>query len=257
MKRRFLKLGPTPGDDFEMQLFVLSQEVTFARLHLGIARQLARETTEKPHLFHAAQTFFGLTFRAHLESAYARAARLFDPAVGTVTIVSMIQAADMKAGKFQFASPPEVRRKITSWNNRKAAIEPALGKLRDLRNSLIAHLDRDVILDATEMARTVAVTFNDIEQILDAAREILSDALASYNSASYGDEFYSANDCEALFRALETSTFIEQLQGNRRSPTHDEIAARAYEIYLQRGKADGNDLEDWFCAERELQRRDA
>jgi hypothetical protein len=32
---------------------------------------------------------------------------------------------------------------------------------------------------------------------------------------------------------------------------HD-IAKRAYEIYLQRGRADGADREDWQRAEREL-----
>lgn len=32
---------------------------------------------------------------------------------------------------------------------------------------------------------------------------------------------------------------------------HD-IAKRAYEIYLQRGRADGSDREDWRQAEREL-----
>jgi Protein of unknown function (DUF2934) len=33
----------------------------------------------------------------------------------------------------------------------------------------------------------------------------------------------------------------------------DPIAERAYHIYLDRGSADGSDLEDWFRAERELQ----
>ena len=31
-----------------------------------------------------------------------------------------------------------------------------------------------------------------------------------------------------------------------------DIARRAYEIYLQRGRADGADREDWQRAEREL-----
>jgi len=35
-------------------------------------------------------------------------------------------------------------------------------------------------------------------------------------------------------------------------PTTEEIAARAYEIYLERGETHGNDVEDWLQAEREL-----
>ncbi|HLZ33653.1 MAG TPA: DUF2934 domain-containing protein [Nitrospira sp.] len=33
---------------------------------------------------------------------------------------------------------------------------------------------------------------------------------------------------------------------------HDHIAQRAYELYEQRGRQDGQDLEDWLKAEQEL-----
>jgi len=36
------------------------------------------------------------------------------------------------------------------------------------------------------------------------------------------------------------------------APAHEEIALRAYEIYLERGGAPGDALEDWTRAEREL-----
>jgi hypothetical protein len=35
-------------------------------------------------------------------------------------------------------------------------------------------------------------------------------------------------------------------------PTGEDIALRAYQIYLERGGAPGNALEDWTRAEREL-----
>jgi len=37
-------------------------------------------------------------------------------------------------------------------------------------------------------------------------------------------------------------------------PTTEEIALRAYQIFLERGGAPGNALEDWTRAERELAR---
>ena len=37
-----------------------------------------------------------------------------------------------------------------------------------------------------------------------------------------------------------------------RPPTHEEIAARALEIYRSRGDSEGNELSDWLAAEREL-----
>ena len=36
-------------------------------------------------------------------------------------------------------------------------------------------------------------------------------------------------------------------------PSREEIAQRAYELYLVRGGGDGSELEDWLRAERELQ----
>jgi hypothetical protein len=38
-------------------------------------------------------------------------------------------------------------------------------------------------------------------------------------------------------------------------PTHEEIAARAYELYLARGSLDGYSEEDWLLAEAELRNR--
>ena len=32
----------------------------------------------------------------------------------------------------------------------------------------------------------------------------------------------------------------------------DRVAQRAYELYLERGGADGQDFDDWLAAEREL-----
>lgn len=41
------------------------------------------------------------------------------------------------------------------------------------------------------------------------------------------------------------------------SPTYEAIADRAYQLYLQRGAQDGQDVEDWLRAEQELAREQA
>jgi hypothetical protein len=45
-------------------------------------------------------------------------------------------------------------------------------------------------------------------------------------------------------------------RSTKSAPTHEEIALRAYEIYLERGGTPGNALEDWTRAERELLEKD-
>ena len=40
---------------------------------------------------------------------------------------------------------------------------------------------------------------------------------------------------------------------NLRKPDPQAIAALAYELYLERGAVDGDDLKDWLDAERQLE----
>jgi len=37
--------------------------------------------------------------------------------------------------------------------------------------------------------------------------------------------------------------------------TKDDVAQRAYELFLARGRTDGHDVEDWLEAERQLRSR--
>jgi outer membrane protein TolC len=41
--------------------------------------------------------------------------------------------------------------------------------------------------------------------------------------------------------------------GNQFLPVRDEIARRAYELYVARGEQNGSDVDDWLTAEREVQ----
>jgi hypothetical protein len=41
-------------------------------------------------------------------------------------------------------------------------------------------------------------------------------------------------------------------QEKRLAPSREHIAARAYELYLERGGGDGGEIEDWLLAEEEL-----
>ena len=51
---------------------------------------------------------------------------------------------------------------------------------------------------------------------------------------------------------IEKSSPRSGQQIAERHPTREEIELRAYQIYVERGGAHGNDLEDWLQAEFEL-----
>jgi hypothetical protein len=52
--------------------------------------------------------------------------------------------------------------------------------------------------------------------------------------------------------AERTPALRTERQSVEARPTREEIELRAYQIYLERGGAQGQDLEDWLRAEREL-----
>ena len=43
-----------------------------------------------------------------------------------------------------------------------------------------------------------------------------------------------------------------KLQAVTQEPTHAQIQQRAYYRYLERGRVDGSDIDDWFAAEADL-----
>ena len=73
------------------------------------------------------------------------------------------------------------------------------------------------------------------------------------------------NEQQNLNQGMVTGTHSSEYRGMNWGPsyrlrpkheqalsTKEQIEARAYELYLQRGRKDGQDLEDWLTAEKEL-----
>ena len=59
-----------------------------------------------------------------------------------------------------------------------------------------------------------------------------------------------------MSRAIEKSSPRSEPQIAEGHSTREVIEARAYQIYVERGCAHGQDVEDWLQAERELLGKD-
>jgi Protein of unknown function (DUF2934) len=55
-----------------------------------------------------------------------------------------------------------------------------------------------------------------------------------------------------MVKASKSGKAVGVAVTGRKAPTHDEIAARSYELYLARGGESGHAEEDWLRAEAEL-----
>lgn len=65
----------------------------------------------------------------------------------------------------------------------------------------------------------------------------------------------AASDAAPALAPAETAARRPAAPAVAATPSDDEVARRAYEIYLQRGATDGSHLEDWYEAERQLKGR--
>jgi Protein of unknown function (DUF2934) len=56
-----------------------------------------------------------------------------------------------------------------------------------------------------------------------------------------------------MSKAQRKTKTIRLVTADHRVITRDDIARRAYELFLARGGAEGHDVEDWLEAERQLE----
>jgi hypothetical protein len=65
----------------------------------------------------------------------------------------------------------------------------------------------------------------------------------------------SASTIKAPESKMSSPKTSRSTSATNNHPSHEDIAARAYQIYLERGGINGNDQDDWLQAERELSGR--
>ena len=51
---------------------------------------------------------------------------------------------------------------------------------------------------------------------------------------------------------IKNLTMAKQMSDSNSTPTQEQIAQRAYEIFIDRGQPEGRDLEHWLEAEKQL-----
>lgn len=73
-------------------------------------------------------------------------------------------------------------------------------------------------------------------------------------SGMQGDEVLDASTRQTSAEASDRGIVAGKpaLTGESGELTYDDIAARAYDLWVRRGHAHGSDFEDWLEAEREL-----
>jgi hypothetical protein len=69
-----------------------------------------------------------------------------------------------------------------------------------------------------------------------------------------GRKTVKGDKVSAPLSAKAPSAKSQAAKAAKGEPTHEDIARRAYELYLERGSVEGHHEEDWLIAEAELRR---
>lgn len=177
----------------------LKTEVIFGRTHLKIVRAIR---AADPVVVHTARTFFGLTHDAHIDVAQMYAAKLHDKTSGTITVRSALDEAERIAGTFSRASAEQVRTIVAAAKVQLKEFETTLSTLEDRRNEYLAHLDRNTVLDPTEINTRATLTIDDLDHLFLETGNILND-ISQFHDGSFSFlELTDSDDCANAFQLL-------------------------------------------------------
>lgn len=177
----------------------LLAEVIFGRTHLKIAKEIR---AADPVVVHTAKTFFGLTHDAHIDAAQMYAAKLHDKTRGTITVRSALDEADRLAGSFVGTSAEQVRKIVEASRLQLKEFEATLSTLEDRRNEYLAHLDRNTVLDPTELNTRATLTIDDLDHLFVETGNILNDISQIQDGSFSVLEMLDADDCTNAFQLL-------------------------------------------------------
>jgi len=105
-----------------------------------------------------------------------------------------------------------------------------------------------------ERRRATSANQSDKPTAAKATRRRKSDELAA-ESASSVSVFAGASEGPAVTESAAGASFVKVQDVVEIELSHDEIAERAYHIYLERGAQPGDSFADWLTAERQLRER--
>ena len=150
----------------------LRNEVLLGKAYLGIGKGLAGAD---PVVLSTSRTFFGLTLEASLQMSQMLAAKLYDKTNRTVTVKSLLEMAQSKAGMFKYGTPQEVSAAVKEAETRIAALVPILKSVQERRNQALAHLDPKTVTNPAGLDVEAKLTLADLEKVFAETGAILNE----------------------------------------------------------------------------------
>jgi len=192
----------SPKLKLETVIETLHEEFLAGRTHLWVYRGLYDELVAgNIELFDAAPAFFQLTIKGNILEAYRHLWRLLDRDSRSVSVwhlLSVVKKASPK--KFRYASgrrPSDLARK---GRKQLVAHKKSIRKLWTRRNKILAHLDRQTVLNPQAVERLASVTLGEMEQLYKVIGDILVEIGVAYDGIIRSKEIVNRDDFRHLLK---------------------------------------------------------
>ena len=158
--------------------------------HFRIYFNLWNDIHEDPDVVSGALVFFGLTLEAHLQASYFYLFRLLDRTRRAQSIWTLLGMLEEHA---QLAE--ELRGRLENLSDTEQ-------QLRVRRNTMLAHLDPEAIMDPERFEELAAATSGDIEEMYDTVADLLHEIGLARTRTSIDTEISRWDDYRSLLRRL-------------------------------------------------------
>lgn len=194
---------------FKVYLESLEREFHNAYYHFVIYNQLEIFRGEYQNELREASEFWGLTQRAHFFDVIMRLNKICDDDMETINIHMLLDYAEQhlhlfaeesfarRKGYSRDQSLPKINKRLLS-EQRQKYITFSSTNLRKLRNRVLAHIDKGVIINDIWPFQKWAVDSTQIKTIIDQINETLNLLSLSFDSSKY----------------INNSTHLEQSMSN-------------------------------------------
>lgn len=176
--------------DLDALLDELINQMLRGRAHFRIYFNLWNDIHADPEVVGGTGVFFGLTLEAHLQASYFYLFRLLDRTRRAQSIWALLRMMD---------AHPELADHLRGRLENLSETEEQLGARR---NTLLAHLDPDAIMDRERLEELAAATSGDIEEMYDAIAEILDAIAQEHRRTGISREFPRWDDHRHRVRLL-------------------------------------------------------
>lgn len=190
-------------DELERLIHVLASEVYLGSAHLYIGRHLTNALIQRPMAAKTANTFFSLTLHAHMVEAFLHLARLFDKRASTMKLETLLELAEINAGRFATVDAEHARKLI---QRHRELIDELNGKVRPVlerRNKLLAHLDPTAVLNLSAFEKEATITFGEMETLYEKSGEIINEIYGAYKNGQILMDILGRDDFTRLLNLFD------------------------------------------------------